>query len=258
MQSGSPTVMRSFRDTPRFQRRVSGYNLDELLDSNALDMARFVVGSEGTLVTITEATLKLVPRPRFKSLAVIHFNELIESMEATVAALQLGPTAVEHIGGMIVRQAQANLEYSRMTGFIDGSPDSLLIVEFTGDSESEVESKVDVCAAHMAKRGLGYSTKKLLTSSEQAMVWNVRKAGLGLMMNVPGDAKPLPFVEDTAVPPESLPQFVERFDAIVKEHETEAGYYGHASVGCLHIRPLIDLKRQDGVLKDGIHRQRRQ
>ena len=245
-QSNRDEVLQRY---PKIQRRVSGYNLDELLDSNALDMARFVVGSEGTLVTITEATLKLVPRPRFKSLAVIHFNELIESMEATVAALQLGPTAVEHIGGMIVRQAQANLEYSRMTGFIDGSPDSLLIVEFTGDSESEVESKVDGCAAHMAKRGLGYSTKKLLTPSEQAMVWNVRKAGLGLMMNVPGDSKPLPFVEDTAVPPESLPQFIERFDEIVKEHDTEAGYYGHASVGCLHIRPLIDLKRQDGVSK---------
>ena len=232
---------------PRIQRRVSGYNLDELLDPNALDMARFVVGSEGTLVTITEAALKLVPRPRHSALAVIHFNELIESMEATVAALELAPTAVEHIGGMIIRQAQANLEYSRMTGFIDGRPDSLLVVEFTGDSESEVESKVDACAAHVERRGFGYSTKKLLTPGEQDMVWNVRKAGLGLMMNVPGDAKPLPFVEDTAVPPETLPQFVERFDEIAKEHGAEAGYYGHASVGCLHIRPLVDLKRQDGV-----------
>ena len=234
---------------PKIQRRVSGYNLDELLDPDAIDMARFVVGSEGTLVTITEATLKLVPRPKYKALAVIHFHDLIESMEATVAALELDPTAVEHIGGMIIRQAQENLEYSRMTGFIEGSPDSLLVVEFTGESESEVESKIDGCAAHMAKRGLGYSTRKLLTSSEQAMVWNVRKAGLGLMMNVPGDAKPLPFVEDTAVPPETLPQFVERFDEIVKEHGTEAGYYGHASVGCLHIRPLVDLKRQEGVAK---------
>ena len=234
---------------PKIQRRVSGYNLDELLDPDALDMARFVVGSEGTLVTFTEATLKLVPRPKYKALAVVHFHELIESMEATVAALELDPTAIEHIGGMIVRQAQSNLEYSRMTGFIEGSPDSLLVVEFTGESESEVESKVNGCEAQMAKRGLGYSTKKLLTPSEQAMVWNVRKAGLGLMMNVPGDAKPLPFVEDTAVPPETLPQFVERFDEIVKEHGTEAGYYGHASVGCLHIRPLVDLKRQDGVAK---------
>ena len=234
---------------PKIQRRVSGYNLDELLDSNSLDMARFVVGSEGTLLAITDATLKLVPRPKYKALTVIHFHELIESMEATVAALELDPTAVEHIGGMIVRQAQANLEYSRMTGFIDGSPDSLLVVEFTGDSQSEVASKVDVCATQMAKRGLGYSTKKLLSHAEQAMVWNVRKAGLGLMMNVPGDAKPLPFVEDTAVPPDSLPQFVARFDEIVKEHGTEAGYYGHASVGCLHIRPLVDLKRQDGVSK---------
>lgn len=234
---------------PKIQRRVSGYNLDELVDADTLDMARFVVGSEGTLVTITEATLKLVPRPRFKALAVIHFHELIEAMEATVEVLELEPTAVEHIGSMIVRQAQANLEYSRMTGFIDGLPDSLLVVEFAGNSESEVKSKVDGCVTHMARRGLGYSTRKLMTSAEQEMVWNVRKAGLGLMMNVPGDAKPLPFVEDTAVPPEALPQFVERFDEIVKTHGTEAGYYGHAGVGCLHIRPLLNLKRRDGVEK---------
>ena len=243
-RAGREEVLKRY---PKIQRRVSGYNLDELLDPDAVDLARFVVGSEGTLLTITEATLKLVPRPRFKGLAVIHFHELIESMEATVAVLELDPTAVEHIGGMILNQAQANLEYSRMTGFIEGRPDSLLVVEFTGESASEVEAKIDACAAHMAKRGLGYSTKKLISPAEQAMVWNVRKAGLGLMMNVPGDAKPLPFVEDTAVPPEVLPQFVRRFDEIVREHGTEAGYYGHASVGCLHIRPLVDLKRQEGV-----------
>jgi FAD/FMN-containing dehydrogenase/Fe-S oxidoreductase len=234
---------------PKIQRRVSGYNLDEFVDRRDFDMARFVVGSEGTLVTITEAKLKLVARPKFKGLAVIHFKELIESMEATVAVLELAPSAVEHIGSMILRQAQANLEYSRMTDFIDGDPDSLLAVEFTGESESEVESKLDHCMEHMGRKRLGYSIKKLTSAGDQAKLWNVRKAGLGLMMNVPGDAKPLPFVEDTAVSPEQLPKFVKRFDEIVKAHGTEAGYYGHASVGCLHIRPLINLKREDGVEK---------
>ena len=247
-------IGRSARDEvteryPTIQRRVSGYNLDELTDANSLDLARFVVGSEGTLATVTECVLKLVPSPKFTGLAVIHFRELIESMEATITALELNPAAVEHIGSMILKQAQANLEYSRMTGFIDGHPNSLLVVEFTGDSESEVRSKIDACVDLMGKRRQGYSARRITSPSEQSMVWNVRKAGLGLMMNAPGDAKPLPFVEDTAVSPEALPRFVQRFGEIVEAHDTSAGYYGHASVGCLHIRPLIDLKRRDGVEK---------
>lgn len=234
---------------PKIQRRVSGYNLDELVDREGFDLSRFVVGSEGTLVTITEAKLKLVPRPEFKGLTVIHFNELNESMEATVAVVELGPTAVEHIGSMILRQARGNLEYSRMTDFIDGDPDSLLVAEFTGESESEVTSKLEACEARMTKSNLGYSVRRVQSDADQARVWNFRKAGLGLMMSVRGDAKPIPFVEDTAVSPEKLPEFVKRFDEIVKAHDTKAGYYGHASVGCLHIRPLINLKQQDGVDK---------
>ena len=228
---------------PKIQRRVSGYNLDELKDGGPFDMARFVVGSEGTLLTITEAKLKLVPTPAHKRLAVLHFNSVAESMEATVAVLELAPAAVELIDSMIVRQAAANLEYSRQMGFIQGDPEALLIVEVVGESDVEAESKLDALDA----MNLGYATTRISDPQEQAAVWAVRKAGLGLMMNVSGPAKPLPFVEDTAVSPERLPEYVRRFDEIVRAHGTTAGYYGHASVGCLHIRPLIDLKRVDGV-----------
>ncbi len=234
---------------PKIQRRVSGYNLDEFVGGSDFDMARFVVGSEGTLVTITEAKLKLVPTPKFKGLGVVHFSELIESMEATVAALELEPAAVEQIGSMILRQAKGNLTYSRITDFIQGDPESLLVIEFAGDSEAEVTSKLDRLEERMKRGGLGYAFVRMLDPADQNKVWEVRRAGLGLMMNVPGDAKPLPYVEDTAVAPEVLPEFVKRFDQIVRDHGTEAGYYGHASVGCLHIRPLVDLKRQDGVDK---------
>ena len=234
---------------PTIQRRVSGYNLDEFVSGNTFNMARFVVGSEGTLVTITEAKLKVVPQPKVRGLAAIHFNELIESMEATVATLELEPAAVEHIGSMILRQAKANLAYSRMTDFIEGDPDSLLVVELIGDTEAEVTDKLDKLEARMNRENLGYAFVRLRSAADQNKVWNVRKAGLGLMMNIPGDAKPLAFVEDTAVAPEHLPEFVKKFDDIVKAHGTEAGYYGHASVGCLHIRPLVNLKRQDGVEK---------
>ena len=231
---------------PKIQRRVSGYNLDEFVGGSDFNMARFVVGSEGTLVTITEAKLKLVARPKFTALGVLHCNELMEAMEATVAVLEMNPSAVELIGSMILRQAKSNLAYSRITDFIDGDPEAILAIEMVGDTEAEVVSKLDVLEERIKKDRLGYSLIRMMDPSEQNKVWDVRKAGLGLMMNVPGDAKPLPYVEDTAVAPEVLPEFVKRFDEIVKNHGTEAGYYGHASVGCLHIRPLIDLKRVDG------------
>ena len=231
---------------PKIMRRVSGYNLDELR-TGSIDMARFVVGSEGTLVTVTEAKLRLVPLPKLKALAVLHFHELIESMEATVATLELEPAAVELIDSMIIRQARSNLEYGRMMDFIDGDPEAILLVEFAGESESELEASLDQLEERLAQGGLGYAVRRVVRPDEQARVWAVRKAGLGLMMNAPGAAKPLPFVEDTAVTPEALPQYISRFDEIVRAHGTTAGYYGHASVGCLHIRPLIDLKLQEDV-----------
>ena len=232
---------------PKIQRRVSGYNLDELLGGSGLDTARFVVGSEGTLLTITEATLRIVPRPKHKGLAVVHFKSLIASMEATVALLELEPAAIELMDDMIVRQARTNLEYSRLTDFIDGDPAAILLVEVTGDTEGEVGSKLDRIEQRMARGGMGYAVRRFSGPEDQAKVWSVRKAGLGLMMNVRGDAKPLPFVEDTAVSPEALPEYVARFDEIVRRHGTTAGYYGHASVGCLHIRPLINLKRSEDI-----------
>ncbi len=232
---------------PKIQRRVSGYNLDEFVGGMGFDMARFVVGSEGTLVTITEAKLNLVPKPKFTGLGVLHCASLLESMEATVAALEFQPAAVELIGSMIIRQAKSNLAYSRITDFIDGDPEALLAIEMVGDSQDEVISKLVNLGAIFSGRNLGYTFLRLLRPEDQNKVWDVRKAGLGLMMNVPGDAKPLPFVEDTAVAPEHLPDFVRRFDEIVTSHGTEAGYYGHASVGCLHIRPLINPKRREDV-----------
>lgn len=245
---------------PRIMRRVGGYNLDELADprpltpdrwgpgeARGLHMARFAVGSEGTLVTVTEAKLKLVRRPKTRAVAVVHFNGLIEAMEATVATLELGPAAVEHIGSMILRQARDNLEYARLMDWVQGDPSDVLAVEFFGESEAELQSRLDALEARMKRGGLGYATTRLMKPADQARVWAVRQAGLGIMMNVRGDAKPIPFVEDTAVSPEVLPKFVERFDEIIRDHGTEAGYYGHASVGCLHIRPLVNLKARDGM-----------
>ena len=140
---------------PKIQRRVSGYNLDEFVGGSDFNMARFVVGSEGTLVTITEAKLTLVKKPKLRALSVIHFDDLIESMEATVATLEMEPAAVELIGSMIIKQAQSNLAYSRITDFIEGEPEALLVVEVIAESEPELMAKLEAAGGAGEARRAG-------------------------------------------------------------------------------------------------------
>ena len=235
---------------PRIMRRVSGYNLDDFLggDSQApFNMARMVVGSEGTLCVVTEVKVNLVPLPSKKALAVLHFQDMVRACEATWEILGHQPAAVELIGRMILDRCRASLGFSRLMGFVEGEPDALLVVEFSGDSEAEVVGRLQAFKDDMARKGLGYACVSMVEPGAQANVWALRSAGLGLLMSTRGDSKPLPYVEDTAVDPRKLGEYVRRFDEIVKAHGTTAGYYGHASVGCLHIRPLVNLKTAAGA-----------
>ena len=232
---------------PNIMRRVSGYNLDDFMGDGPVNMARMVVGSEGTLCVVTEAKVNLVPVPARKGLAVLHFRDIVEACEATWELLAHKPAAVELIGRMILDRCRTSLGFARLLSFVEGDPDALLVVEVNGDSDGEVRSKLDALKADVERNGLGYSCVNLVEPGDQANVWALRSAGLGLLMSTKGDSKPLPYVEDTAVDPRSLGEYVRRFDEIVKAHGTTAGYYGHASVGCLHIRPLVDLKNSDGV-----------
>lgn len=238
------------RRFPKILRRVGGYNIDRVYspgDGPIIDLTQVMVGSEGTLAAVTDARLKLWDIPKSKGLAVLHFHTLRDSMEATVATLEHEVSAVEHIGEIIIAQARQSLGFSRGLGFLQGEPSDILVVEMTGENASEVSSKLEKFSISIQRNTATYAVTMLLEPGEQRQVWAMREAGLGLMMNVEGDAKPLPFVEDTAVAPEMLPEYVERFDEIVKRHGTEAGYYGHASVGCLHIRPLVNLKKTAGI-----------
>ena len=232
---------------PRIMRRVSGYNLELFVEEGPVDLTKIVVGSEGTLVTVTEATLNLVPLPNMKGLAVLHFRTLIQSMEATVAILEHHPSAIELVGQMILHRTRESLGFAKRMTFVEGDPEAILLVEFYGESEQELRSKLTALQRDMERRGLTYATVLTTDPAEQANVWAVRKAGLGLLMAVKGDTKPLPFVEDTAVAPEKLPEYIRRFNEIILSHNTTAGYYGHASVGCLHIRPMVNLKEETGV-----------
>ena len=234
---------------PKIQRRISGYNLDDFLGDRPVNLSEIVVGSEGTLCVVTEAKINLVPRPTMTCLSILHFKDIFESSEATMRVLEHNPSVVEVIDKMLLDRSRDSLGFAQNLSFIEGDPGAVLLVEFYGESEAELTSKMEALQADMARQGMGYACVNLLSKAEQSNVWNIRKAGLGLLMSIHGDAKPLPFVEDTAVDPSKLAPFVRRFDEIVRSHGTEAGYYGHASVGCLHIRPLVSLKDSEGIAR---------
>ncbi|MCI0391615.1 MAG: FAD-binding protein [Acidobacteria bacterium] len=227
---------------PRYWRRVCGYNLDELVKDRPLNMARLIVGSEGTLLNVIEARVRVVKRPKKTALVVVHYKEMQEALESSQAILETGPYSVELTDKMILDLARANLELSKRMGFIQGDPAVILGVEYKGESDAEVRSKVEALEALRDKHRFGYAAHIAYDEDEQKAIWKLRKAGLGLLMGIKGDAKPIAFVEDTAVDPKYLPVFVPRFREILAKHGTDGAYYGHCSVGCLHIRPIINLK----------------
>ncbi|HEX9408680.1 MAG TPA: FAD-linked oxidase C-terminal domain-containing protein [Methylomirabilota bacterium] len=232
---------------PKHWRRVCGYNLDELVKDRPLNMARLVVGSEGTLLTIVEAKMRLVPRPKATAVDVIHYHDIQEALESSQAILETGPYAVELTDKMILDLARGNIEQSKRMGFVQGDPGAILIVEYAGDTPGEVRAKVEALEAKRAGGRFGYASHIALDSAEQQSIWKLRKAGLGLLLGTKGEAKPIAFIEDTAVDPAYLPVFVPRFRDIMAKHGAEGAYYGHCSVGCLHIRPLINLKTARGL-----------
>ena len=234
---------------PKIMRRVSGYNLDDFLEDGPFNLSRMIVGSEGTLAVVTEAKLNLVPVPAWKGLAVLHFDDMVRACEATRDIFEHRPAAVELIGRMILDRCRASLGFARLMEVVEGEPDAILVVELNADSEAELTSRLDSFTEDMGRKRLGYACVNLTDKGAQANVWALRSAGLGLLMSTRGDSKPLPYVEDTAVDPENLGEYVRRFQEVVTAHGTTAGYYGHASVGCLHIRPLVNLKTGEGMEK---------
>ena len=232
---------------PRIPRRVSGYNLDVLLDPGGVNLAHLIVGSEGTLGTVVEARVKLHQLPPAVGLAVLHFDSMLPALEAGVVALDLHPTAVELVDRMVLDLARESLEYSRRLHFVEGEPGALILVEFAGGSRAEVTSKLADLERRLGNQGRPHL--RVLDPAEQQNVWAVRKAALPLLLSLPGDKKPIAFVEDTAVEPSRLPEFIRRFEEILSGRNTEGSFYAHAGAGCLHIRPLINLKDPAEVRK---------
>ncbi len=236
---------------PKILRRVGGYNLDEFVDvTKAVNMAKMMVGSEGTLGIVLEAKLRLVALPKAKAVMVILFDDLLESLTAAPYILAHRPSAIEVMDKAILDNTRQNAALAKIReGFVKGDPESMLCVEFYADRKEDLPARLAALEADLRARSFGYHYHLETGVVEQAKIWSLREAALGLSMAVKEDAKSISFVEDTAVAPEKLSAFIGRFLEIVHAHDTTAGIYAHASVGCLHVRPVVNMKTADGVKK---------
>lgn len=237
------------RRFPKVLRRVGGYNLDAFVDPAApFNLSKMIVGSEGTLALVTAATLALVPLPKAKAVLAIEFDDLLDALGATPAILRHRPSAVEVMDRFILDHARENAALDRLRrSILRGEPGALLCVEFYADRPDDLPPRLSALEADIASAGWRCRSRRFESAADQARVWSFREAALGLSMAMKGDAKALSFVEDTAVAPEKLRAYIERFLQIVAAHGTRAGVYAHASVGCLHVRPVVNLKTADGV-----------
>ena len=238
------------RDFPPHWRRSTGYSLNELLKPDGeFNPARLLVSSEGTLATVLQARMKLVRTPTKTALVLLQFAELVPAMEATSRILECDPSAVELMDRMLIDLTRAQPGYASRISFIEGDPAGILAVEFYGETEKELVGKCEALEAHLQKHEIKMqaSPLRVLDSKRQADIWKVRKDGLGLLYSIRGDYKPIPVIEDVSVPVEHLAEFVGTVQTMCEEHGTTAAYYAHASAGCLHIRPLINLKSAEGV-----------
>lgn len=232
---------------PKVMRRVSGYNLDALLPREGCDhqeevnLASLLVGSEGSLGTVLSMEVDLVPAPATRGVALLHFADLEPAIAATTRVLEQGPSAVELMDAMLLDLAAAHPGFRPRLWFMTPATRAVLLVEFFADADTQLARKLATLEALARDLPGCVGATVARTALQVNDAWAVRKAGLPLLASIPTRRKPLPFVEDTAVDPERLPEFVRRFKEVVTDHQTRAAYYAHASAGCLHIRPLLDL-----------------
>ena len=259
--TGGDAVIRA--GTPRHWRRCGGYNLDRLVPAlpaenggttpsyllappDGFSLAGLVCGAEGTLAVIEEIKLNLVPVPKRTALGIVHFAGLYEALSSVPDILETGPSAVELLDNLGLTRSRAVPEYARLLQtFVEGDPNCILITEYAGDSEAELRAGL----AALGRLNLGLGTVELLTQEAQARVWQLRKVALGFLMSIKGDYKPIPFIEDAAVPVEHLADYITQIEDFCSGLGTRVGYYAHASAGCLHVRPLVNTKKAEEIAK---------
>ena len=235
-------------------RRNTGYAVDALMETNvftesndAFNFSKLLCGSEGTLAFTTELKLKIVPLPKpFQVVLNAHFNSITESLQATLVAMKQSPSACELMDKTILDCTKDNITQQKNRFFVKGDPEAILMVEFRGDTLEEAKQQAKALETILKTSQLGYAYK-LVEGEDCDKVWDLRKAGLGLLANIPGDAKAVACIEDTAVALEDLPLYIEAFTALMKSYHQKAVYYAHAGAGELHLRPILNLKSSTDI-----------
>ncbi|HEU5053976.1 MAG TPA: FAD-linked oxidase C-terminal domain-containing protein [Hanamia sp.] len=235
------------------ERRNTGYALDILLETapfvagkEDFNFCKLIAGSEGTLAFITEIKLDVGPLPpKETGLLCVHFNSIDDALRGNLIALKYKPRASELIDHYILECTKGNIEQSKNRFFVEGDPEAILVVEYSGANRDEIIHTAKECENEMRASGLGYHFP-LLFGEDTKKIWTLRKAGLGLLGNMPGDDKAVPVIEDTAVDTEDLPAYIREFNEILKKYGLHAVHYAHAGSGELHLRPIINLKTEEG------------
>jgi Fe-S oxidoreductase/FAD/FMN-containing dehydrogenase len=235
------------------ERRNTGYAIDMLLETSPFtaggpdfNCCQLIAGSEGTLAFITEIKLNVVPLPpKDSALLCIHFNSIDEALRANLIALRHNPSASELIDHYILECTKDNIEQSKNRFFVQGDPGAILVIEFARETKEEIIKAAKQVELDMKAEGLGYHFP-LLSGEDTKRIWTLRKAGLGLLSNLPGDSKAVPVIEDTAVDVQDLPAYIRDFNEILKKHNLYSVHYAHAGSGEIHLRPIINLKTEEG------------
>jgi len=237
---------------PKVLRRVAGYNIDLFDCQSPLpfsadgepNLAQLLVGSEGTLAFSRQLTLKLWPLPEHKTLGVVNFPTFYDAMDMTQHIVKLGPVAVELVDRTMIDLSMSNPAFRPVIEqALVGRPQAVLLVEFAGADKAVQLAKLAQLVELMGDLGLPGSVVEMPDAAQQKALWEVRKAGLNIMMSMKGDGKPVSFIEDCAVPLEHLAQYTTRLTEVFHKHHTEGTWYAHASVGTLHVRPILDMRR---------------
>ena len=237
------------RRFPKLLRRVGGYNIDELGAARP-NLARLLVGSEGTLAFFNRIQLDLQPIPPHRVLGVCHFPTFSQAMDSTRHIVRLGPSAVELVDRtMINLSREIAIFRDTVERFVRGKPEALLLVEFSGEDHAAQLARLRELEELMGTLGFPDAVVEATDPGLQQAIWEVRKAGLNIMMSMKGDGKPVSFIEDCAVPLEDLAEYTDRLTQVFRKHGTTGTWYAHASVGCLHVRPILNMKDESGAQK---------
>mgnify|MGYP000147401420 CR=1 FL=1 len=237
---------------PTLKRAVSGYNLHKVVSeddqgNDVINLSKLFVGAEGTLGVVVEATVSLVTVPEQTAVVLYCFDDLVDAMRAVPEALEYDASAVELMDDEVFRLASQSSEYAQYAEPIPDETAAALMLEFDSEVVDDFQSAVGRTNTAFLDEGRAFDHIEAYTEDAQADLWKLRKAAIPLLMSLQGDPKPYPFIEDASVPPEELAEYVQKFEDVLADHDTSAAYFAHAGSGTLHIRPILNLKDEDGI-----------